>query len=279
MTVSSTTNRVTYAGNGATTVFAFPYFFVGASDLLVTKTIVATGAITTTVITTDYTVSGTQAANLTFPSGGSVTMIVAPATGTTLSIVRVPAQTQATHWVDNDPDSAAVKELAFDKLTLLVQRLADLVSRSLSLKDGYANSFDPTLPPIIPASAYLASNSLGTALQWITAAPSIQLSGSRATPLNIVAASGITPVDLVTQQTMYIQGNAGPVVITANPKIAPVTYIGMRLRLICVSASKTVEIDDGTGVLLNGNFVMGLNDVLDLEWDGSNWFETGRKEH
>lgn len=163
MSVSSTTNRVSYAGNGTTTVFSFPFYFLTTGDLAV-LTIDAAGTVVTKVITTDYTVTGTQAVNGTFPSGGSVTMGTAPPSGTSLSIVRVPAQTQASTWLDGDPDPATVKETAFDKLTLLAQRLSDRVSRALRLSEGYVASFNTTLPTILTPGASICINGTGDGL-------------------------------------------------------------------------------------------------------------------
>ena len=62
MTISSTTNRVSYTGNGVTTEFAFAYKFLVNTDLKVYND----GALQT--ITTDYTVTGAGE-----ESGGTVT--------------------------------------------------------------------------------------------------------------------------------------------------------------------------------------------------------------
>lgn len=156
MTVSSTNNRVSYAGNGTTTAFPFSYYFLSTSDLLVT-TIDASGVVSTKVLNSDYTVSGTPATNGTYPSGGTVNFTVAPATGLTVSIVRIPAATQATHWTDTDTP----KETAFDKLTLLVQRLFDLSSRTPTLPDGVTSTFSNTLPTVLTPNYGLAVNSGG----------------------------------------------------------------------------------------------------------------------
>lgn len=159
MTVSSTTNRATFAGNGTSTAFAFPYYFLLATDLVVTLTD-SSGNITPQTLNSDYTISGTQASNGTYPSGGTVTFGSAPASGLTIGIVRVPADTQLTDWVDgNDP--AIVKETAFDKLTLLTQRLFDLVGRSINLPDGFVATFNTKLPTVMTANQALVVNSSG----------------------------------------------------------------------------------------------------------------------
>ena len=69
MTVSTTTSKVSYSGNGSTTAFSVGFYFLANSHL---KVIVraSDGTETVKTLTTDYTVSG--AGN---PSGGTVTML------------------------------------------------------------------------------------------------------------------------------------------------------------------------------------------------------------
>ncbi len=169
MTVASTTNRIAYAGNGATLAFSFPYFFTKKADLLVLGTDTS-GVITTYALTTHYTIPASTLGNGTYPSGSTVTFLVAPATGTTVTIIRIPDFLQATHWVDADADPAAVKELAFDKLTLEVQRLKEQMARAVVLPDGFTSTFDPTLPPVLSPGDELFVNSAGTA--WQSGSPS-----------------------------------------------------------------------------------------------------------
>jgi hypothetical protein len=156
MTISSTTNRVSYSGNGATTAFAFAYAFQAQADLVVVSTVTATGVQTTKALTTDYTISGTTDAQGFYPSGGTVTMLVAPASGTTLTVYRDPADTQATDLVENDPLPAEVLEAAYDKRTMVTQRLRDLINRALRQPDG-----DSANIAVMPAKVTRASKVLG----------------------------------------------------------------------------------------------------------------------
>lgn len=174
MTVSSTANRVSYSANGVTTSFSFPYYFLLQSDLIVTG-IDNLGNVTTYVLNTDYTVAGTPAANGTYPNGGSVVFgtapaVVGPATSFTIGIVRKPADTQTTHWVDGDPDPSAVKETAFDKLTLLMQRAMDLLGRTPTLPDAVTATFSNQLPTVMTPNLGLAVNSAGTGWTLIATA-------------------------------------------------------------------------------------------------------------
>lgn len=127
MTVSSQTSRVSYAGNGSTTAFAVSFYFLADSHLKVILR-AADGSETVKTLTADYTVSG--AGN---PSGGTVTMNVAPTSGATLVIVRNVPLTQETDYQANDDFPAESHERALDKLTMEVQQLQEQVDRSAKL--------------------------------------------------------------------------------------------------------------------------------------------------
>lgn len=132
MTVSTTSNRKTYTGDGVSTVFAFPYKFIETADIVVyvagVRQIIG------------YTV-GTPSDN-----GANITFSVAPANLATIVILADPARTQATSLPTTGPFPAKTVETMADKLTLLVQRLYDLASRSLTLSDGDSTTASTTLP-------------------------------------------------------------------------------------------------------------------------------------
>lgn len=109
MTVSSTTVEVVYTGNGATTAFAvtFPFY-----EIVVEETS-ALGVVTTKTVTTHYTVAGGDGAT------GTVTMLVAPASGTWLTVRRVTIRLQETDYADNDSFAAETHEDALDRLAMI----------------------------------------------------------------------------------------------------------------------------------------------------------------
>jgi hypothetical protein len=125
MTVSSSINRVSYAGNGSTTVFPYTYKIFDEDDLTVILR-AANGTETVKLITSDYTVSGAGNAG-----GGNVTMLVAPATGETLVILREQDLVQELDIVPNDPFPSESLEGALDKLTFMVQQQQDALDRSI----------------------------------------------------------------------------------------------------------------------------------------------------
>jgi len=125
MTVTSTNQKVQFNGNGSTTVFAYNFKIFAQTDLSV---ILRSAAGTETVqqLTTKYTVSGVGVA-----SGGNVTMGTAPASGTTLTILRVQPNLQGLDLVPNDPFPAGSMEDALDKLTFMVQTHDEEIGRSI----------------------------------------------------------------------------------------------------------------------------------------------------
>ncbi len=135
MTVSSSDSRRTYSGNGSTTAFGVPFYFLASSHLEVVLQ-AADGTESTQELTTHYTVTG--AGN---EAGGTVTMLTAPATGETLIIQRNVPATQTSDFPPNDRLPAATVEDALDKLTMLVQQIAGGygIERVLRLFDGDAD--------------------------------------------------------------------------------------------------------------------------------------------
>lgn len=149
MTISSTTARVSYNGNSSLVTFAVPFYFLADAHLLVTKYTVATDTYTTLTLTTDYSVSG--AGSL---SGGSITCVVAPATGTQIIITRNVPYTQETNYIENDPFPAEVHEQALDKLTMEVQQLDEQVDRSIKMPIT-SSLTDVELPNFTGKSEYI----------------------------------------------------------------------------------------------------------------------------
>ena len=125
MTVSSSTNKVSYNGNGSTTVFAYTFKIFDEDDLTVIIRD-ASGTETTQTITTHYTVSGVGNAG-----GGNVTMLTAPASGETLTILREQDLLQGLDLVPNDPFPAQSLEDALDKLVFMVQQHDEELARTI----------------------------------------------------------------------------------------------------------------------------------------------------
>ena len=110
MTISSSTNQVSYTGDGSFTgPYSVPFRFFADTDLMV----FVDGTLQT--LTTHYTVSGAGD-----QGGGSITFVTAPAnTKTVLFLRNVPA-TQSTDYLATGAFPAESHENALDRLTTIV---------------------------------------------------------------------------------------------------------------------------------------------------------------
>jgi hypothetical protein len=133
MTVSTTTNKTSYACNGSTTLFTFSFPIYASSELVVKVRNDAAGTDTTLTLTTDYTLSASP-----WTSGGSVTTVATHASGNTIFIYRATTQGQDTDLVANDSLPAATLETRYDKLECRIQDLEEQIARCIKvpLTDG-----------------------------------------------------------------------------------------------------------------------------------------------
>jgi hypothetical protein len=129
MTISATTARWDYTGNGATTAFAYTNKIDAKTDLDVyVATVLQT-------VDTHYTVSGVGD-----DAGGSVTFVTAPSNGAAVAIVSDIPYTQASSLNLGGAFPSTTVEDALDKLTRLVQQAKLLVDRSLRQTDSDAGT-------------------------------------------------------------------------------------------------------------------------------------------
>jgi hypothetical protein len=135
MTVSTTSNKVSYAGNGATVAFAFSFPIFEQTDLRIILKVDATGVETVQTLTTHYTVSASP-----WTSGGTVTMVTAPASGETLIVKSDIPSTQGTDYPTAGNFPAASHEDALDRLTLIYQQMEETIGRTLTLAEATALS-------------------------------------------------------------------------------------------------------------------------------------------
>jgi len=157
MTVSSTTTRNSYTGDGTTTVFAYTFKIFDDDDITVILRTTATGTETVQTKTTDYSVSGVGVT-----SGGNITFVTAPTAAQTVVLLRQTAQTQTTDYTPNDPFPAASHEDALDKLTLIQQDQQDELDRAIKLsRTNTMTSTEFTVGASTRANKILAFDSSG----------------------------------------------------------------------------------------------------------------------
>jgi len=171
MSISTTSNRKSYNGNGSTLIFAYDFLITDETHLNVYKVTISTGAKTLLTIATDYTVSGVGDG-----SGGNVTLTgsgsgAAPTTLEQLLIVREVPLTQLVDYVANDKFPANTHEGALDKLTMALQQHDELIDRSVKLPITSSQT-NVDFPEGTSASnrsqKHIRWDSAGTALELIT---------------------------------------------------------------------------------------------------------------
>ena len=129
MTISTTTIKNSYSGDGSATTFNYTFKITDQDDIdVIIRS--SDGTETTKTISTHYTVSGVGNA-----SGGSVVFTTGnvPANGETVVLRRDTPQTQGVDLIENDPLPANTLEDALDKATSISQELQEQVDRSLKI--------------------------------------------------------------------------------------------------------------------------------------------------
>jgi hypothetical protein len=158
MTISSTTVKNSYSGDGSNDTFVYGFKIFASSDLQVIIRS-ATGTETTKTLTTDYTVTGVGTA-----SGGNVVFestAIPTATETVVLIRNVP-QTQAIDYIANDPFPAETHEEGLDRATMTIQQMQEEINRSIKLsKTNTMTSTEFTIAAADRANKVLAFDSTG----------------------------------------------------------------------------------------------------------------------
>lgn len=159
-TVTPTSYRpVSYAGDDSDTTFTFSFEIESTSDIRVWERTASTGGQTLKTETTHYSVSAT---NNDFSSGGTVTMVTAPATGVTLVIGREIPYDQKAGFIDAGVLRLASVENALDRLVLQVQQLEEKLNRAALNPETDLTTLDMTLPSSVDrASQFYGFSSSG----------------------------------------------------------------------------------------------------------------------
>jgi hypothetical protein len=172
MSVSDTDVRQRYQGNGSTTTFAIPFAVVSGELQARTKVYLLSGTDYTTetlkTYTTDYTIVATN-----------VVMGVAPTSVQRVLIIRESVLTQGTDLDNSNPAFLETLETSLDRLTFMVQELAEKAARALKFRKG-SNSTNANVPEandgyaLVWNSAGDLANSEMTFQQYVDAAQAAQ---------------------------------------------------------------------------------------------------------
>ena len=129
MTISSTTLKNSYAGNGTLDTFNYTFkIFADADIQVIIRDATATETVKT--LTTHYTVTGAGNAN-----GGTIVFTTGniPTATETVVIRRASPQTQAIDYIANDPFPAESHEEGLDRSMMAIQQLQEEIDRSIKL--------------------------------------------------------------------------------------------------------------------------------------------------
>jgi hypothetical protein len=212
MTVSSTTTKNSYSGNGSLTVFAYSFKIFDEDDIEVILRNDATNTETVQTITTDYSVSNVGNAN-----GGNITFVTAPASGITVVLRRASPLTQTTDYTPNDPFPAESHEDALDKLTFISQQLQEELDRSIKLsRTNTMNSTEFAVGATDRANKILAFDTNGelAVTQEIGVSKGIWASGTAYTARDIV--TDISNYNVYIANTAHTSSGSTPISSNAD---------------------------------------------------------------
>ena len=158
MTISSTTVKNSYAGNGTLDTFNYTFkIFADADIQVIIRDATATETVKT--LTTHYTVTGAGNA-----SGGTIVFTAGniPSATETVVIRRTSPQTQAIDYIANDPFPAESHEEGLDRSMMAIQQLQEEVNRSIKLsRTNTMNSTEFTIGDTDRANKVFGFDSAG----------------------------------------------------------------------------------------------------------------------
>ena len=236
MALGTTTNRIVYAGNDSTTQFAFPYYYLAKSHVKVVL-VLADESEQPQSETTHYTITEPS------ESGGTVTMLAAPAADQKVVIYREVPLTQEFEPVEGGALPAAELEKAIDKAFMVLQQLQDAISRSIVLTP--ATQFSNLRIPDPEALKLLGWNSAADALANFQ--PGVEAQ-------QVFSALGLSLCSQTTAAAMAgVLGGAVPVV---QALAAPAAANGAKVLQVNADGDG-LAYGEPTGrrnLLINGNF-------------------------
>jgi hypothetical protein len=232
MTIATTTNRISYTGNGATVAFTVPYTFFASSDLLV----YLDGVLKT--ITTHYTVSGS-----------TVTFLSAPANGVVVLIVRSIPFTQTTDYADNEPLRANEIETNLDRLTVLAQQNNEAAARGINL--AVTDTASSLTLPVTRANKVFAFDASGDPVMSTRTLAQIE-AGSTDAATSAAAAAVSAAAALVSENN------------------AATTYDNFDDRYLGQKAADPTLDNDGNALITGALYFNNVSNLMKV-WNGSAW--------
>lgn len=224
MTVSSTNRKAgPYTGNGATVAFPFSFKVFAADELRVVRTDLA-GLESDLSMGSDYSV--TLNANQDATPGGTVTMAAAPGSGLLITITSKLPNLQPMDLTNQGAFYPKVLNNALDRLTILVQQLAEQVGRTLRTPISSNVSPDDIVSGLVTSAASAvaaadralmeAANAAASADRAVSAAAAAVAAASAASGGGAPAVGGIPSVTTLPNNPADVGGTQVVFLATAD---------------------------------------------------------------
>lgn len=230
MTISITTNKAAYIGNGVAISFAIPFPFLAQEHLKVYQLL---NDIQTE--RTDWTVSD-----------GNLVFATAPADNAQIVIMREVPLTQETDYRENEILPAETLERCFDKLTMQVQQLAEKSERAVTV-----DIFDDTAADSLIPSIRKAVSDCQTAVEKTTA----NITAAATSATNAAASETNTAAMLGTKANVDLDNlSATGKAVASNLAMLSDSFIEMTL-----GATETTYTAPADGAFFIGKNAAGAN--------------------
>lgn len=184
------------------------------------------------------------------------------------------AATSASAAATSETNAASSASAASTSATAAASS-ATSASNSASTATTQASNASTSATNAATSETNAASSATNAATSETNAAASAALAAtyvqtvfnSRGSPASITGGGSIAFTAGAMNFTKYVVGSGGAVSATLQAG----TIVGQRARIVGTSDTNTVQIE-----LTNGVCILGAQDSIDAEWDGTEWFETGR---
>lgn len=202
MTIATTINKVTYNGDGVTTVWSYSFSVSLSADLQV---YITDSSGIATLLLSGYTVDVTNK-QVTYPTSGSPLGI-----GSKITLLRSVDTLQSVDWKNQGPFNAEVLEQALDKSSMQVQQLTEALARSIKLPQSEVGTDTNTTLPTVAnrAAMFLAFDASGNPIP-ASGISSTPVSAFMSTVLDdTTAVQARTTLGIYPDQSLGASGTAG----------------------------------------------------------------------
>lgn len=241
MTINSNIRKAgPFIGNGTASTFPFTFKVFQASDLQIVRLTVSTGAQTTLVLNSDYTVTLNQEQNSN--PGGSITLIAgALASGYNLIITSDIGNLQPTDLTNQGGFYPDVINDALDRATIQIQQLQEKTDRTIKYPVT-----DPVTGTEIPAVAQRAGNVMA-----------FDVDGSP------IAGPSINEVNTITQNLANITTVANDL----NEPVSEINTVAVNINNVNTVGNNIADVNTVAANIVDVNNVAdniyGINNVSD----------------